>query len=300
LTTLECHCASGADKGIITQYTGIDCSQIAPPPVPVCQHDLTGVAYPNCSSCIGAAIVQGLSCEWCPNSVTNYSAYLIDGTCLPSQVCTTVRVSDCVPPPTFTIPACPDDCLGNGDCLNVSIPLTCFDKTKNGAETDVDCGGPDCYQCTPTKHCTQDADCLTGLCEDPSAAPPSTTGAASGTGTGTTSTCTAPTCACGGSGFYTTPTSLTAQRCVCHTGFSGNNCGIAPAIVTTSSTIIGASLGAAAVVGIIIGALLCAAASGGGALAVYNKSQTDVDAPITSNPLYVDKNSGGDNPLFQN
>jgi len=293
LATLKCHCASGPDQGIIIQYTGVDCTSIAPPPPAVCQTNAAGVPYTDCTSCLGASVVQALSCEWCPNDVTNYSAYLTSGTCQKSLVCGTVRVTQCVPPQVFSIPTCPDNCLGNGDCENVTVPLTCFNKVKDVAETDVDCGGPDCYLCPPTKSCLLDSDCVTGLCQN-SAAPPSSgnsipAGATCGVG-----------CTCAGSGFYNSSTSNVTQKCVCHAGFSGNNCGIAPAAGTTSSTIIGATLGAAAVVGIIIGALLCAAASGGGALAVYNKAAGGPDAAITSNPLYVNKDTGADNPLFRN
>jgi hypothetical protein len=36
---------------------------------------------------------------------------------------------------------------------------------KNGKESDVDCGGPDCQtRCLPTKKCTNPSDCLSGVC----------------------------------------------------------------------------------------------------------------------------------------
>ncbi|XXX79427.1 hypothetical protein WMF30_11690 [Sorangium sp. So ce134] len=42
---------------------------------------------------------------------------------------------------------------------------TCDDSTKNGGETDVDCGG-DCLPCKLGKLCTTGADCYTGNCAD--------------------------------------------------------------------------------------------------------------------------------------
>jgi len=41
---------------------------------------------------------------------------------------------------------------------------TCTDKVKNGAETDVDCGGPICVRCADKKQCAKAADCTSGVC----------------------------------------------------------------------------------------------------------------------------------------
>lgn len=40
---------------------------------------------------------------------------------------------------------------------------TCGDCVKNGAETDVDCGG-ECFPCRVGKTCTNDAECWSGSC----------------------------------------------------------------------------------------------------------------------------------------
>ena len=40
---------------------------------------------------------------------------------------------------------------------------TCRDGLKNGAESDVDCGGS-CGVCAPDKICTRNSDCSTGFC----------------------------------------------------------------------------------------------------------------------------------------
>ncbi len=41
---------------------------------------------------------------------------------------------------------------------------SCTDGIKNGQETDVNCGGPDCKPCDDGKSCSIDTDCTAGLC----------------------------------------------------------------------------------------------------------------------------------------
>jgi Cys-rich repeat protein len=43
-------------------------------------------------------------------------------------------------------------------------PASCSDRTKNGAETAVDCGGGTCQRCTVGSVCTKNADCETDVC----------------------------------------------------------------------------------------------------------------------------------------
>ena len=43
--------------------------------------------------------------------------------------------------------------------------ISCNDKTKNGDETDVDCGGSKCDPCAAGKVCKDNGDCALGLCE---------------------------------------------------------------------------------------------------------------------------------------
>ncbi|MFT4310513.1 MAG: hypothetical protein ACMXYC_02685, partial [Candidatus Woesearchaeota archaeon] len=66
------------------------------------------------------------------------------------------------------------DCTSGIDCFcdrnncedNQSIiPGTCTDGIKNGLETDVDCGGPDCLGCELTKQCQIHSDCRSGNCQ---------------------------------------------------------------------------------------------------------------------------------------
>jgi hypothetical protein len=42
---------------------------------------------------------------------------------------------------------------------------TCDDGAANGAETDVDCGGPDCAPCGLSAACVDDVDCVSGSCD---------------------------------------------------------------------------------------------------------------------------------------
>ncbi len=66
------------------------------------------------------------------------------------------------------------ECLFSGDCMmpnpvcdqgtHTCIPATCGDNDKNGAETDVDCGGGQCPPCDDGKDCDVDADCTSIVC----------------------------------------------------------------------------------------------------------------------------------------
>ncbi|MCB2195746.1 MAG: hypothetical protein KQH79_07790 [Bacteroidetes bacterium] len=54
-----------------------------------------------------------------------------------------------------------------GTCISgicVSDTETCNDGIINGAETDVDCGGPDCQPCSTASLCNVNSDCESGIC----------------------------------------------------------------------------------------------------------------------------------------
>ncbi len=51
-------------------------------------------------------------------------------------------------------------------------PATCFDKTKDGDETDSDCGGS-CPPCATGEGCRHGADCQDGVCDNAKCDPPS-------------------------------------------------------------------------------------------------------------------------------
>jgi len=63
-----------------------------------------------------------------------------------------------------------NECNVDTDCptgvcqAGVCVTTTCLDGVKNGTETDVDCGGPNCGGCTPGKACVFASDCQTGVC----------------------------------------------------------------------------------------------------------------------------------------
>jgi hypothetical protein len=57
---------------------------------------------------------------------------------------------------------CASAFCSNGTCANV-VAL-CSDMRKDGSETDVDCGGPDCPQCADGQTCSTPTDCVGGLC----------------------------------------------------------------------------------------------------------------------------------------
>ncbi|HQY65133.1 MAG TPA: hypothetical protein PK141_27260 [Polyangiaceae bacterium] len=65
-------------------------------------------------------------------------------------------------------------CLTDADCVSDSCadrgmglrcqPPSCADGEQNGAETDVDCGGPSCSPCVRGARCLVGADCVSGGC----------------------------------------------------------------------------------------------------------------------------------------
>jgi hypothetical protein len=61
------------------------------------------------------------------------------------------------------------DCASNvcdsGLCADPVPPASCTDGLKNGAETDVDCGGS-CPACAVNAHCGSSADCTTLVCSE--------------------------------------------------------------------------------------------------------------------------------------
>jgi len=73
---------------------------------------------------------------------------------------------DC--PPCALNQACASDGdCATGHCINnvcQNQPMTCSDGIKNGAETDIDCGGPTCNPCASTQHCLVNSDCASNVC----------------------------------------------------------------------------------------------------------------------------------------
>ncbi len=63
-------------------------------------------------------------------------------------------------------------CKQGGDCIDVvcdsashtCLAATCTDVHRNGAETDIDCGGSTCGPCSPGKVCEMGSDCAQKVC----------------------------------------------------------------------------------------------------------------------------------------
>lgn len=53
---------------------------------------------------------------------------------------------------------------GKGKKKKKKKPATCVDKKKNGAETDVDCGGGKCPRCAVGQRCNTRNDCISARC----------------------------------------------------------------------------------------------------------------------------------------
>jgi hypothetical protein len=109
--------------------------------------------------CGGSEISPG-----CPQRCGDGQGCVTDCDCDPSLVCNVVAgVRQC------GAYYAPDAGAGGAmpttpptrDCSSVFI---CQNGKKDGAESDVDCGGPDCGGCANGKACTADSDCAGGYC----------------------------------------------------------------------------------------------------------------------------------------
>lgn len=59
-------------------------------------------------------------------------------------------------------------------------PVNCSDRSTNGQETDVDCGGPVCAKCDTGKACKEARDCVSGNCTNLVCAAPPSSGCGNG------------------------------------------------------------------------------------------------------------------------
>ncbi|RAL20326.1 hypothetical protein DL240_17240 [Lujinxingia litoralis] len=86
-----------------------------------------------------------------------------EGVCLPLDCSATTCESD----ETCYRGVCYAACAGDASCPEEGarcvegscVVPTCTDGLQNGAETDIDCGGPECEACTPGKSCLEVGDC---------------------------------------------------------------------------------------------------------------------------------------------
>ncbi|HZF47717.1 MAG TPA: hypothetical protein VE093_03650, partial [Polyangiaceae bacterium] len=57
------------------------------------------------------------------------------------------------------------ECMAPDICQNGMCNLpTCANVMKDGTETDIDCGGPDCSPCATNKNCMVPSDCISTVC----------------------------------------------------------------------------------------------------------------------------------------
>jgi hypothetical protein len=162
-------CTNGAKDGA---ETDVDCGGGACPPCLSGQH---------CATTADCADAQGIcsngTCAFVctPNGTKDGTETDVDcggggGCALCAIGKTCARDADCS---TETCRGGTCRCTVNADCPSgthcslgacVSSNPTCSDGTKNGTETDTDCGGGTCGACGVGKVCTVDLDCTTTTC----------------------------------------------------------------------------------------------------------------------------------------
>jgi hypothetical protein len=130
----------------------------------------------DCGGGVCAACATGLKCLVDGDCVTN-ACDAITLTCVSSQ-CSDHRLDgnetdvDCSGACTSKC-ATGLKCQVNGDCVTnacdavalVCDASQCADQKKDGAETDVDCGGGTCPTCAANKGCASDSDCTSNACD---------------------------------------------------------------------------------------------------------------------------------------
>src|SRR5262249_19673924 len=130
---------------------------------PSCAIDCgTGGGCTSSADCVSKVCDVGVTntclAPTCTDGVQNQAEHGVDcaGECLAfSQTC---------PPGT---PCDNANQCSSGFCNTTCATSSCSpaDLVKDGFETDVDCGGPDCPGCTNTKSCLINADCASGYCD---------------------------------------------------------------------------------------------------------------------------------------
>jgi cysteine-rich repeat protein len=124
---------------------------------------------PDCGACdIGATCAEATDClsGVCADDLTCAAPTCDDLIKNGAETDTDCGGSDC--------PACDVGmtCAEATDCVSSVCDLTagvclsaeCADSVQNGAETDIDCGGPDCAACADGQVCAEASDCLSSVC----------------------------------------------------------------------------------------------------------------------------------------
>ena len=169
-------CSDGKTNGAETDTDcgGPDCEPCAPEQTCAQASDCTsqvcsdGTRPSDTVSCTeGGACCQYPSCaDGVPNGQeTDVDCGGVCGGCGPGDTCwtngcTCASGSDCAS----------GICGGStGACNPETTTCTCAapsctDTLQNGAETDTDCGGPDCTGCSANQDCASGSDCASGVC----------------------------------------------------------------------------------------------------------------------------------------
>lgn len=121
----------------------------------------TGILGITCAVVISCALVGGIvalaGCVYylnpqCNDRIKNGEETGVDcgGTCGRCNIGDGCRVNE--------------DC-DDSNCVNrTCTAFACSNAMKTEAETDVDCGGPDCRKCAGGRGCAADSDCFSGTC----------------------------------------------------------------------------------------------------------------------------------------
>jgi hypothetical protein len=106
----------------------------------------------DCGGATCAGCARGLMCK--------AGTDCMQGVCTNGTCACTPLTCDIIGPVCGTFP---DGCGASISCMS-GCAVLCNDQTKDGSETDVDCGGADCGQCTTGDQCARATDCDSGSC----------------------------------------------------------------------------------------------------------------------------------------
>jgi hypothetical protein len=173
--TGDAACAVASDAAVGVDAGGADAASDASPDVaPDVAADAPADVQPDVQEAGVIPIGQPCTTDYdCVSSACDS----VSLTCVASE-CTDHRLDgaetdvDCG---GFACPVCAtgQHCKVDTDCstfacdalTHVCITNQCADHTKDGAETDIDCGGVACSACAVGYSCKQQSDCASGFCD---------------------------------------------------------------------------------------------------------------------------------------